>query len=317
MAIIENIANTISCGLTDFLGGGDEGCSFEFDNFSGGQVRLWKRGYVIPRGTVKNRAFMREQQRNGNLKIFKGIYGIEWTPGENSKGTSDDSGLSRVTRRNIYSGKIMFSKGIHTQKQFDSVSLNDYWNIELVDGAGNEMFTSNASGDYKGMSTSYVVAMPLQLKVGTNVFQTGLEFEFSKSVEVDKRLVYTSYEELDYDNELDGVNDVKLSIPVAPANSATTFDLRAILLKDGSFFSGLTTADLLVKKQDGSTVTATVGTANEDAKTYPVTIPPASTGDVYTATLYSSADNTSVISLGVIPNDKLWKSNTASTVVVA
>ena len=317
MAELQNIANTVSCGLTSFLGGGDEGCSFEFDNFSGGQVRLWKKGHVIPKDTVKDRAFMRAQQRAGNLKVLRGIYGIEWTPSENSKGTSDDSGLSRVTRRGIYSGKVMFSKGIHSHKQFDSISLNDYWSIELTDGSGNELFTTTVNGDYKGMDTSYVVAAPLQLKVGSNVFQTGIEFELSNSTEVDKRLAYNKGESLDYGNDLDGINDAAISIPVAPADGETVINVKAVLLKDGSFHSGLIAADVLVKKSDGSTISATIGTADEAAKTYPLTIAAMATGEVYTVSYYDSSANSGVILRGVAPNDKLFKSNPATTVVVA
>ena len=152
---------------------------------------MWKPGVVIPKETDYNRAYIRSQQQAGNLMIFNKIYDIEWVSGENTKETAEGSGLSSFTRRPIYGINITFKKGLYSQKQFDSVSFNSYWNVQLMDGDGNELWCTTNDGDFVGLSTSYVVAMPLQLKNGAVAQKTGLEIEFAISNQIDARFPVT------------------------------------------------------------------------------------------------------------------------------
>jgi hypothetical protein len=321
MATIGSIVNTVECSISGLLGSGSAGCGFELDNLSGGQVRLWAPGVVVPSGTTYNRAYMRAQQQLGNVKIYSNIHSIEWIAGENAKETVDGSGLSTVTRDGIYGIKVYFSKGLYSQKQFASVSLNSYWTVQFVDGSGNELWAKTSAGDLTGISTSYVWAMPLVLKNGTTSQKTGFEIEFSKSVQINERLAWTPATELDFSNEdIDGTNDVVLTFPTAPSDTDTIVPMGTVLAKDGNFVSGLTVDDLLVKK-NGSTLTPTTGytmVADATDKQYDITFAVAlATADVVTVQLYDGTAVSGVILVGTAPNDKAYQSNTATTTVVA
>lgn len=321
MAILSTISNTVNCAVSGLIGGGSEGCDFEFENMAGGLVLLFDPSFTVPAGTDFNRAYIRTQQKAGNIKIFNRIYDIEWVPGENTKETADGSGLSNVTRRAIYGINVMFNKGLYSQKQFSSVSFNNHWKVAFMDGAGNILWSETSAGDFTGFNTSHVYAMPFNLKNGAVSQKTGLEIEFSNSIQINDRLAWTPGDDLDFGpDDIDGVNDVVLSIPTAPSDTDTTFALKSVRKKDGGYNSGVSGTDLRITK-NGATLTETTDyTIAADAanKSYIVTlVAAASTGDVYTVEYYDTANSSGVITLGTAPNDKVYQSNTVSTTVVA
>lgn len=314
MGVISNVINTLSCGLSGLLGQGNEGCTFDFENMSGGKLVLFKNNFIVPALQDFNRAYIRSQQLLGNVVVLGGIYDVEWTTGENTKTAANGSGLNSVSRAAIYGIKVMFKKGLYNQRQLSSISIDDFWGVALMDGEDNILGVYTDDG-FKGFSTSMFHKMPITFKNGTNIQMTGLEIEFSRSVEFNDRISFINAEDVDFE-EIDDVNNVNVSVPVAPLNGDTVFDLRAVLAKDGSFHAGLTTANLLVKNSAGATIAATVGVGDDVAKTYPITLPAVATGEVYNVSYYSSVDNSIVVTLGTIPNDKLYKSNTVTFTVV-
>lgn len=318
---LSDIAGVIDCSFSGLLGGGSEGCDFEFENMAGGFAILLPPGVTIPAATDLNRAYVRSLQQAGNAKIYNRIYDIEWVAGENTKETADGSGLSNVTRRAIHGVNIMYNKGLYSQKQFSSVSANNYWSVILGDGEGNLLLAKTVAGDFVGLSTSHLYAMPFTLKNGAVSQKTGLEIEFSNSTQINDRLTWVAATDLDFSpDDIDGVNDIELSIPTAPSDTDTVFGVQAVRKKDGGFNSGVAGTDLRVTKNGATLVHTTDYTIAADSanKKYDITlVAAAATGDVFTVAYYDTGNSSEVIILGTAPNDKAYKSNTASTTTVA
>jgi hypothetical protein len=316
MAILSNISNLVECGLSDLLGGGNEGCGFEFENLAGGELRFWKPGEVVPKETDYNRAYIRSQQKAGNVIIMNSIYNFAWNNEENVLITAENSGLKSLSDFGKYEVMAYFKKGMYNQKQLSSISIDNYWNVQLVDGAGNELWSETSSGDNVGFATALCSVLPMQFKSRQGDLLTGIQIQFSRPKQMNDQLAWITAESLDYSvGELDGVNQITTTI-TPPSNLATTVVAKVVLSKDQNFKTGLAVTNFLYKV-NGATVTPTDITADATAKTYTFTVAALATDDQISLMPYDSSGNTDVIEVGVVPNEKLFKGKEATATVIA
>lgn len=317
MGLLSDIGNKVVCSIAELIGGGNDGCLFDFENLAGGEIRLWKPNTVHPATTDYNRAYIRAQQQAGNVVILNNIYNFAWNNEANTIITADGSGLEGKADDGKYKVQLMWKKGLYNQKQLSAFSIDNYWEVQLIDAAGNELWARNSAGAYVGFKTALCTADPITFKTRSTDQLTGLTVQFSTPKQFNDDLAWITADQLDYGvGELDGANQVNLLLTV-PTNLDTTLVVKTVLAKDGnSFVTGLAIADFLVKV-DGATVVPTLAVADATAKTYTLTIAALATGETVTVQNYDGTANSTTIIVGTIPADKVYKSNTTTQVVVA
>lgn len=315
MALISDIQNAVNCAFADLLGAGEQGCNFDFENMK--HVRFWKKGTTRASTVDKTKTYLRTQQQAGNLVIcLNDLYDFTWNIGEDQREQAESTGLSSTTRKGIYSLSIKRRKGLSDQKVLNGLDGGNY-DVELVDIEGNELNVGTSSGGEKGFTTSMIAVDPIMFKNGTTSQKTGITIEFSNSSQFNNSLVWNTAENLGYlAEEITDPNQVTLSIPSAPSDTDTTIVVKGGLYRGGDFVTGLAVSNFLVKV-NGATVTPSAIALDASAKTYTFTVSALSTSDTISVSLYDSSASSSVIILNPGDDDVLYKSNTATSVVVA
>lgn len=313
---LKDIVNKISCDASEVLGTGTRGCDFDFDQLF--KIELKPRGVVIPADTTYDRNFVRESQQRGQSIILPDIYDFNWESEEDATEVAESTGQETVTRRGLYKLSLMFQKGLYNQKVLESLSGNGIWDAILYDINGNQLNVARTDGAIKGLSLGRFSVSPITFKKGDASQKTTAIMQFTKTSQFGADLGWISASNLDFNiDEIDGINQIRLSIPSAPINAATTFTVKALLDKDGSHFvGGLTVPNFLVKV-NGATVTPTGVVANAENNTYTFTVSALSTGDVVTVSTWDGTLNSGVIKVGLSPDDVLYQAKTISTTVVS
>ncbi len=315
---LSDIIDKLSCSLADALGTGLRGCDFQFENLE--SIALLPAGTTIPASAAYDRDYIRNLQRTGVWIPLNNVYSFEWQTGDDEVETSETKGIEAVTRKGLYKFEAMFRNGIYQQKVLDSLEGFGRWDIIFFDEDGNQLHVTTSSGGVRGFTTGRFSVSPIQFKNGTNSLKTRLTVQFTKTAQFNKDIGFIGESDLPFNpDEIEGVNQVRLSVPSAPANSATTIVVKAVLDKDGSTFPAGFAADgsdFLVKV-DGSTVAVSAAAADATAKTYTLTVPTLSTGNVVTIGLYDAGLPSTVIEVGTSPDDILYQAKDASTTVVA
>tara|TARA_R110002012_G_scaffold290425_2_gene484055 strand:+ start:630 stop:1574 length:945 start_codon:yes stop_codon:yes gene_type:complete len=314
MATIENTSNVLSCSLSELHGAGELGCNFNFENLK--HVRFYKKGYVQASTNELTKAQKRIEQQAGNLVVcLNDLYDFTWNIGEDQREQAESTGLSSTTRKGIYGLTIKRRKGLIDQKVLNSLDDSNY-DVVLVDIEGNELLVSTSGGGQKGFTTSMIAVDAIMFKSGTVSQKTSLTMEFSNATQFNANLAYNAAENLPYlAEEITDPNQVKLTV-TAPSDGDTSIVVKTVLERGGSFVSGLAVANYLVKV-NGATVTPSGITADADAKTNALTVSALSTSDTIEVKLYDSSASSSVIILNPGDDDVLYKSNSATSVVVA
>ena len=317
MATIENTSNVLSCSLSELHGAGELGCNFNFENLK--HVRFYRKGYTKASTDELTKAQKRIEQQAGDLVMcLNDIYDFTWNIGEDQREQAESTGLSSTTRKGIYGLSIKMRKGLVNQKVLNSLDDSNY-DVELIDIEGNEICVGTSGGGQKGFTTSMIAVDPIMFKSGTVSQKTGLTIEFSNSNQLNSQIAYNAAENLPYaPEEITDPNQVKVSIPAAPVNSATTIVVKAVLERGGSFVAGLSAITNWLVKVDGATVTPTgTAVADADAKTYTFTVASLNTSETIEVKQYVTAASSPVVILNPGDDDVLYKSNSATSVVVA
>lgn len=313
---VSDIIDKLSCSLADALGTGLRGCDFNFENLE--SIALLPRGTKIPASAAYDRSYVRTMQKEGKWIVLNRVYSFEWQTGDDEVETSDTKGIEAVTRKGLYKFEAMFKNGIYQQKVLNSLDGFGRWDIILFDEEGNQLHVTTSDGGITGFVTGRFSVSPILFKNGTNTGKTRLVVQFTKSKNFNQDIGYIGASDLPFDpDEIEGINQIRNTIPSAPTNAATTIVVKSVLDKDGSTFpSGLTSSDFLVKV-DGATVAVSGAVADNVAKTYTLTVPALSTGEVVTVDLYDTPNTTTIISVGSEPDDILYQAKTVTTTVVA
>lgn len=313
---LSDITSVLSCSLGSALGTGLRGCDFNLENIE--SIALVPAGTTIPASAAYDRDYIRDLQMQGKWVVLNNVYGATWTPEEDQVETSESKGIESITRKGLYKLELSFKNGLYQQKVLNSLSGYGRWDVILFDEDGNQMHVDVTGGGIKGFSTGRFSVSPIEFKNGTNSMKTKVIMQFVKAKQFSADLGFIGADTLTFDpDEIEGVNQARLTVPSAPVDSATTVVVKTVLDKDGStFLGGLVSANFLVKV-DGATVTISGVVESANDKTYTITIPALSTGEVVNVSLYDSVESRGVIQVGTPPDDILYQAVSVSTTVVS
>lgn len=313
--MLSDITNKVGQSLEDVIGTGLRGADFDFENVE--TLGLLQRGTTILPGADFDRDYLRNLQREGKYIPLQGVYSFEWQSEEDQVETSDSKGQETVTRKGLYKLQAMFRNGLYQQKVLDSLEGFRRWDLILIDEDGNILHNTPTNGGLSGFSTGRFSVSPITFKNGSNSLKTMIVAQFVRSSQFNKTLGFITAEENSFDiNEVEGINEVKTSIPTAPS-AGTAITVKTVLDKDGcTFIGGLAETNFLVKV-DGTTVAVSGIASDATAQTYTLTVPAISLGQAVEVSLYDSVKPSSVIQVGTAPDDILYKGKPATTVVVA
>lgn len=313
--MLKLIVSSIVCSLAAVLGTGLRGCDFSPENLE--SIALLPAGTTIEGTSAYDRAVVRGLQKAGKWIVLNQIYSFEWQTADDEVETSDSKGTEAVSRRGLYKLELMFRSGLYFQKVLSSLEGNGRWDVIMFDQDGNQLHVDKPDGAIGGFSTGRFSVSPMAFKSGTNSFKTRLTIQFTKTAQFNDGIGFIGQSQMPFNpDDIEGINQVRLAVPTSPASAATTVVVRTVFDKDGStFVTGLGVGNFIVTKS-GATQAISAVTANAVNKTYTLTIPAVSTGDVLLIGLYDTTNSEFVVSVGTAPDDILLQAKDVSTVVV-
>lgn len=314
--MLSDIIDSLGCSLASALGTGLKGCDFNFENLE--SVVLLPAGFTIPANAAYDRSYIRSLQRAGNWIPLNRVYSFDWQTGDDEVETSDSKGTEAVARKGLYKFEAMFRNGIYQQRVLNSLEGDNRWDLLLFDEDGNQLHVTKSSGGIGGFAAGRFSVSPIQFKNGTNSMKTRLTVQFTKTAQFNNDIGFIGSDQMTFNpDEIDGINQCRLSIPNAPADTDTTVVVKAVLDKDGTtFVSGLVQDDFIVKV-NGTTVVISALTENSADKTYTLTIPALSSTQTVLVSMYDNSESTAVTQVGAEPDDVLYQAKDVSTVVTA
>ena len=304
--MLEDQIDKLACGASDALGTGQQACPIDWDRVS--TVKLTPRGFIYTE--IDNLVNVREAQQTGKAIIINNIDRFALVPQEVTIDTTDGSGKKTVSGELPYEYELMFkSQGLNFWKAMRSLDSAGVYDVTFYDVEGNQFFTKSKAGSPKGFGSYLIKTGQYKGKEGNSPaeFKTMIQLSDFKEME---RMAYISSDELDYSaqSDLEGVNGVLLTAsPLAVL--ATSLVVSTTLIDKSHFVDGLVVGNFRVKR-NGVIVVASAVAADENAKTYTLTIPAAVAG-TYTVDLYDSVLPASIIQ---VPTGLLFKSNVATVI---
>ena len=313
MGTISQILNVVQCGSGNPLGTGSIGCNARIQKTA--SIWLTKKGFKYDSTKTLNDAYISELKASGKLIILKGIKTFEDNSTDDNIETLSDQ-TSSVASLGKYQFNVQFISGLHYQAALTFLRSFNAYDITFVDREDNILATKANDGSLKGFSTNMI--NPGRLKFPTDaegVQKQSFAFQLSERDEMDKNYIFVDSGSLEggfSPKRIDGVNEVELNFTAVPVNAATSISIKATLKQDGSAFSGVSYTDFLIKK-NGTPSNATAGGDSSTTGTFALTIAAVATDDSLEASLYDNTNSR----IGLVLDGEVYKSNTASTVVVA
>ncbi|MGB7842331.1 MAG: hypothetical protein WBL21_06040 [Salinimicrobium sp.] len=308
---IQEQLSTVKGGTDSFIGSGPLGRKIT--------AQTIKHFYFLATGTILtealSRSYIRTLQKAGKLIPLMNVYNVAWANGENEVGTAPNSGVESMNRRGLPKLTGSFDNGEYFRKVIQSMEGNNRWDVIIIDEDETQFLTS-----YSGVPRGFKVGMFAMdnTPLGGDEGKASFTIQFTKSLEFSKYLDWITDDLVDYvPSEIDGSNQVRLSLSGAVA-AATTLTVKTVLDNDNdTFIAGLTKDNFLIKV-DGATRTVSDAVADPVTKTYALTIDTAPNVDQkVVAQLYNSADNQPVVQIGTEPEDILVQSREAVAVAAA
>lgn len=301
MSLLTQI-NAVNCEGNGVLGTGLAGCRIDRKRVTA--LGLVKKGFKFAEEITKD--YMRTLQQDGTLIMLQGVVSFEDATADDNIITRAGSGIKVVAGKNPYEYNVTFDNGINFHKALTSLSGYNAYDLILFDVDDSMFFTVTKSGDAKGFTLGMFENGKYMGANGTDASMQTVALQIIERAEVDERMSYITSNNLDFSaNELEGVNEVLVTVdPIATAS--TTIVLSAFLLDKTHAVEGLLVGDFKVVR-NGSSVVPSNPTYNADTKKYTLTVTANTTADVVEVSLNG---------IVLTPSDVLYKSNTASVVVV-
>jgi len=250
-------------------------------------VVLTKKGYVIPKATDFNLAFIETEVQNGNLIPLMEASSFEDLSAEDAFSTNA-AGVERLNLQGLPKYKFMFEEGHEFYRQMSKLTSFKSKGAILIDDAGRWLFGVNADGDFTGLTAGQINAEIRKVKVqGGDAESKSITVQFLDRLQWDLNYGIVERDSLGFTpSDVPAVNGVNIAYTAIPTGLDVTLVVSALLASDNSSpVEGLLLADFLVKV-DGVTVTATL--VNEDsAGNYTITVPAIAIGEVVTVELVS------------------------------
>lgn len=294
--------NAVNCEGNGVIGTGLAGCRIDRKRVTA--LGLVKKGFKFAQEIDKD--YMRQLQQAGTLIMLQGVVSFEDATADDNIITRAGSGIKVVAGKNPYEYNVTFDNGINFHKALTSLSGYNAYDLILFDVDDSMFFTVTKSGDAKGFTLGMFENGKYMGANGTDASMQTVALQIIERAEVDERMSYITSNNLDFSaNELEGVNEVLVTVdPIVTAS--TTIVLSAFLLDKTHAVEGLLVGDFKVVR-NGSSITPSLAVYNATTKKYTLTVSANTTGNIVEVSLKD---------IVLTPADVLYKSNTASVVVV-
>jgi len=309
MAILKNILNLVSCGLSAVLGTGTKGCRPFLKKVTA--LSFLPAGFKLDGSRTLDDEYFTELQASGKLIHVKGIRTFTDNSSDDSMQEEED-GTKQVTKYGLYEFLVQFINGLYFHSALTSLNSFGDYDVIFWDREGNGLGTEAVNGSLKGFTVGMLQASRMSWATDTTTQKEGLAFQLLERTEVDTNYVFIDSANLDFNpNRKDGINEVVVSFPSIPEDASTTITIKAVTKQDSKPFTGALFSDFIVKR-DGVTANPTAGDDSVTAGTYELTTTINTTNEVLAAGLYDNALSQAVIAM----DTDLYKSNTATATVI-
>jgi hypothetical protein len=310
MSLESIVDKKLSCGGTG-ADTGTQGCQIEWG------VPLhtigMTKGFVIPKATVFNKAYIDAQIQLGNFIPAIGAETYEDQSGEDQVSTNA-RGVERLNVLGLPKYMFTYEEGHEFYKQMAKLTSFKALDWIFADEEGNWRLAINSDGDYTGFTAGQTIAMITKAKqLGGDSESKSLSIQLLNRKQWDQEYGFALRDQLTFaPEEIQGANGVIFSIDAAPTDTDTTMDFTAVYKADGlTPVEGLVLADVLftVNGVDGL---ATALVENSPGQ-YTITVPQMGVGEVVGVQTFDAGVNKFV----VINNGLLFRSNLATETVLA
>lgn len=310
MENLQSIAGKNGCGAGNSASTGKLGCQIEF----GSPIHLFKlkKGTVIPKETVFNKAYLDGLTKTNVLVPIVDASSFEDVSGEDSMSTNS-RGVERLNLLGLPKYKLMFEEGHEFYRQMAKLKSFKSADFLIGDEFGNIKIAINSDGDFTGFSAGQVLPEMTKTKsFGGDGESKSLTVQFLNRNQFDEDYTILTSAQLGFDLvEIQGVNPVNVTFNEIPANAATTIKVEVKLAADNSTnVEGLVLGDFLVQKTGN--INLNVSAVAEANGVYTLTVDALATNDVVDVQLFDSANNVS----NVLNEGVLYKSNVVSETVI-
>ena len=236
MALLSTLLNLASCGAAGVLGTGTHGCRPFFKK----TYSLWltPAGFEYDGTMTWDTTYINTLINAGTLIVLKGISQPENQSTDNTL-TDIGGGVEVLEDEGLYKFKYDFVKGAYFNAALRTLVGYGVYDVAFVDTQGSIFGTAApTAGNWKGFTTAQISHNPMAF----GDVQTGREsivIQYPEREEIDTDFVYIE-KEADVFNpkSIDGINEVKISYNVAPADTDVVINIKAIRKQDSNPWTG-------------------------------------------------------------------------------
>lgn len=208
---------------------------------------LTKSGFVIPKETTLDIAYLTANVQNGNLIPLMDASSFEDVSAEDAFSTNA-AGVERLNLQGLPKYKLMFEEGHEFYREMTKLTSYKSKGAILIDDAGRWLFGVNSDGDYVGLTLGQVTAEMRKTKVqGGDAESKALSMQFTDRYQWDMSYMIVERAELGFStSEVPTINGVNIEFTAIPLDGAEEVFVKVTLASDGSPVEGLDADDLLI-----------------------------------------------------------------------
>lgn len=307
-ALIDIMSKLENCGGSQ-ANTGKLGCLQDFGTPL--SIILTKSGFVIPKETEMNLAYLEANVQNGNLIPVMDASSFEDVSGEDAYSTNA-AGVERLNLQGLPKYKLMYEEGHEFYRQMSKLTSYKSKGAIIIDDSGRWLFGVNSDGDYVGLTVGQVTAEMRKTKVqGGDAESKSLTIQFIDRYQWDYSYGIVERSEIGISTaEVPTINGAILSLGAIPASTDTEVMVKVVLASDASsVVEGLAETDFVVTSNGSSQVPS--GITETAPGEYTLTVASLSAGALL-VDLFDSSLNLDVI----LSNNTLYRSDVLSETIV-
>ena len=243
MSLETIIDKKLSCGGAN-ADTGKDGCQIEWGTPL--HVIGMTKGFVIPKATEFNKAYIDSQIQLGKMIPLIGAESFENQSSEDSV-TTNTRGVDRLNTLGLPKYKFTYEEGHNFYKEMAKLTSFKALDFIFADEEGNWRLAITSDGDYKGFTAGQAIAMLTTTKtLGGDPESKSFTVQLLDRIQWDQNYGFALRSQLDFaPEEIDGVNGIRFSFDAIPSAGSGDFDFTAVLSADGlTPVEGLVAADM-------------------------------------------------------------------------
>jgi hypothetical protein len=306
-ALIDIMSKLENCG-GDQANTGKLGCLQSFGTPL--SVILTKSGFVIPKETELNVAYLEAEVQKGNLIPVMDASSFEDVSAEDAYSTNA-AGVERLNLKGLPKFKLMFEEGHEFYRQMSRLNSYKSKGAILIDDAGKWLFGVDSNGDYVGLTLGQVTAEMRKTKVqGGDAESRALSMQFLDRYQWDSSYGIVERSELGFSpSEVPTINGARIDFTQVAVSGDTDVVVTITLASDGSSpIEGLDASDFVVKSAGASQVPSGITEASPGL--YVLTVTALSAGAL-SVDIFDSSLNLNV----VVSSSVLYRGGVSTTIV--